>query len=163
MKILAIDPGYERLGVTVMEKKDKEKETLLFSECFFTEAKLPHSSRLALVGAEILRVIEIYKPEALAIETLFFSKNVKTALKVAEARGVILHVAVSAGLSVLELSPAQIKIAVTGHGRSDKKQMISMIPRLIKINKTIEYDDEYDAIAAGITFFAHKKNIYPQI
>ncbi len=158
MKIIAVDPGYERLGVAILERDDKtRKEKLLFSECFQTDKALPHPERLARVGAEILRVVELYQPEALAIETLFFSKNVKTALKVAETRGVILHVAVSAGLSVLELSPAQIKIAVTGHGGSDKDQMIAMIPRLIKIPEKIQYDDEYDAIAAGLTFFAHNR------
>ncbi len=156
MKIIAIDPGYERLGIAVMERKNKTDE-LLYSDCFFTEKSLPHPDRLAAIGIELDRIIDEYGPEALSVETLFFSKNTKTAMKVAEARGVILHAAARRGLKIQEFSPMSIKIAVTGYGRSDKNQMISMIPRLVKINKKIKYDDEFDAIAAGITYFATVK------
>ena len=161
MKILAIDPGYERLGIAIMERKGKVDE-LIYSDCFFTDKSLPHPERLAAIGIELDRIIDEHKPEALSIETLFFSKNTKTAMKVAESRGVILQVAKRRGLKIYEFSPMSIKIAVTGYGRSDKNQMISMIPRLIKIAKPIKYDDEFDAIAAGITCFATLKNIYPQ-
>ncbi len=164
MRIIAIDPGYERLGVAVIEKKDtKSKEELIFSECFFTDAKLPHSARLANIGIELDRVIEQYKPEALAVETLFFSKNTKTALKVAEARGVILHAGARKNLLIREFSPGEIKIAVTGHGKSDKAQVTAMVGRLIRISQPIKYDDEFDAIACGLTFFAtYRPQGYPQ-
>jgi crossover junction endodeoxyribonuclease RuvC len=158
MKIIAIDPGYERLGIAILEKEKPGKEQLIFSECFFTESKLPHSTRLANIGVELDRVIDEFKPEALAIETLFFSKNTKTALKVAEARGVMLHAAARKGLIVKEFSPMEIKIAVTGYGKSDKTQVTAMVGRLITISKKIKYDDEYDAIACGLTFFAHHRN-----
>lgn len=161
MKIIAVDPGYERLGVAILERVNT-KDSLLFSECFMTDKKLSHGERLAHVGIELERLIDEHKPEALAIETLFFSKNTKTALQVAEARGVILHVAARKGLAVQEFSPAEIKIAVTGYGKSDKDQVMAMVPRLINITKPIKYDDEYDAIAAGITFFAHYRMNYPQ-
>lgn len=158
MKILAVDPGYERLGLAILERV-KGKDMLVFSECFFTDKKLPHPTRLANIGVELDRLIEEYQPEALSIEKLFFSKNQKTALLVAEARGVILHTAARKNLLIKEFLPVEIKIAVTGYGKSDKAQVMSMIPKLIKLDKPIKNDDEYDAIAAGITFFAHQKSI----
>jgi crossover junction endodeoxyribonuclease RuvC len=154
MKIIAIDPGYERLGIAVMEK-NKGRELLLYSDCFITPKTIAHHERLAMVGKELERVVKEFKPQALAVETLFFSKNQKTAMQVAETRGVILYVASRLGLHVHEYMPVQIKIAVTGYGKSDKSHIISMIPKLVNIAKKIKYDDEYDAIATGITFFAH--------
>ena len=93
----------------------------------------------------------------MAIETLFFNSNQMTAMKVAEARGVALYESSKLGLEVFEYTPLQIKIAVTGYGRSDKKQMIDMICRLVTIEKEIKHDDEYDAIASAITCFAIEK------
>lgn len=155
MKIIAIDPGYERMGVAVIEKKPREKEILIFSECFKTSAKISHDKRLKLIGQEIEKIIEKYKPETMAIETLFFTNNQKTAMHVLEARGVMLYVASAAGLSVVEFTPVVIKVAVTGYGKSDKSQVTAMVQKLIEIKTEIKYDDEYDAIAVGLTFFAH--------
>lgn len=162
MKILAIDPGYERLGIAILEKLPNTKEVLIYSECFFTLKTLSHAKRLALVAEKISEMIETYDPKVLSIEKLFFSKNQKTALLVAEARGVILAEAARHSMEVFEYNPADIKIAVTGHGKSDKKHIIDMVPKLISLNKPIKYDDEYDAIAIGITFCAIEKPRYPQ-
>lgn len=156
MRIISIDPGYERMGVAVIEKTDG-KEHLVFSECFRTSPKIPHAERLKFIGKEVESVVKKYKPEALAIETLFFSKNQKTALQVSEARGVILYIVAANDIPVKEFSPADIKIAVTGHGGSDKKQVTFMVKKLVKVGKEIKYDDECDAIAAGLTFFAHQR------
>jgi crossover junction endodeoxyribonuclease RuvC len=154
MRIIAIDPGYERLGIAVLEKLPKQKDALLYSECFRTKASLPHHERLGLIGKELERVIAEYAPQALCLENLFFSNNQKTAITVAEARGVILYQAAIHNLPVYEYGPGQIKVAVTGYGKSDKDQVIAMVPRLIAIDKEIQYDDEYDAIAVGLTCFA---------
>lgn len=154
MKILAIDPGYERLGVAILEKVPRGKEVLLYSECFKTSAKLPHHERLTLIGNKIKEIIKEYNPEALATEKLFFSKNQKTALLVAEARGVILYSANSLGLPVFEYRPVEIKIAVTGYGKSEKRQIIDMVKKLIKVPTGKNSDDEFDAIAIGLTYFA---------
>ncbi|MFH0755555.1 MAG: crossover junction endodeoxyribonuclease RuvC [bacterium] len=174
MRIIAIDPGYERMGVAILEKKFQTngKENLIFSECFKTSSKIFHEERLKLIGQEIENLIKKYKPEAMAIETLFFTNNQKTAMHVSEARGVMLYVASKFGLSVKEFTPMAIKIAVTGYGKSEKKQIIFMVKKLIKIpactvvavgnpQKNLEqiktahkYDDEYDAIAVGLTYFA---------
>jgi crossover junction endodeoxyribonuclease RuvC len=161
MKIIAIDPGYERLGVAVLEKMPKQKELLLFSECFKTSAKLPHHERLTLIGSRIKEIIKKYKPERLATEKLFFSKNQKTALLVSEARGVILYTGSSLGLEVFEYTPSDIKIAVTGYGKAEKKQIMSMVPKLIQIGPkalSTDSDDELDAIAIGLTHFAIQRN-----
>ncbi len=157
MRIIAIDPGYERLGIAIIERLPHQKESLLYSDCFKTSAKLSHSERLGLVGKELERVITEFAPKALCLESLFFSENKKSAIAVAEARGVILYQAAVHSLPVYEYGPGQIKVAVTGYGKSDKQQIIAMIPRLIKINKEIKHDDEYDAIAAGLTCFATER------
>lgn len=154
MKIISIDPGYERLGIAVLEKIAKQKETLIFSECFKTSSKLPHPERLSLIGNRIKEIIKKYKPEVLATEKLFFSGNQKTALLVAEARGVILYSAKSSGLEVFEYTPNEVKIAITGYGKAGKRQMIDMVKKLIKVDSDTNSDDEFDAIAIGLTHFA---------
>jgi crossover junction endodeoxyribonuclease RuvC len=156
MKIIAIDPGYERVGIAILEKETR-KENLLFSECFKTSTTEKHEDRLRLIGEEVEKIIKKYKPEAMGIETLFFKTNAKTAMKVSEARGVIMYEAAKNRLDILEFSPLQIKVAVTGYGKSDKDQVTEMVKRLIKISAPIKYDDEYDAIAVGLTFFAYYK------
>lgn len=169
LRIISIDPGYERLGIAVLEKSEKStkgspfgKEELVFSECFKTSSKLPHSQRLALIGDRIKEVIKKYRPEALATEKLFFSENQKTALLVAEARGVILYTGTSCGLKVFEYAPTEIKIAITGYGRSEKRQIITMVQKLISLplgvtSGKIKSDDEFDAIAIGLTHFAIRR------
>lgn len=154
MRILAIDPGYERLGIAILEKDKKSKEVLVYSDCFKTSARLAHAERLKLIGEEVARVIDEYKPEQLGIETLFFNSNQKTAFYVAEARGVIMYEAARRGLIIKEFNPLQIKIAVTGYGRSDKTQVTFMVHKILAIDKKIKHDDEYDAIACGITLLA---------
>lgn len=151
MIILGIDPGYERVGIAVIEKQPKQKETLLHSECFKTSSKLEHHNRLTLIGNKIKEVINTYNPNILAIEKLFFNSNQKTALLVAEARGVIVYSASSQNVDVREYTPLEIKVAITNYGRSDKEQMMAMIPRLISIDKKITSDDEFDAIGVALT------------
>ena len=154
MRVLAIDPGYERIGIAVVEKKERQKEVLVFSECFQTSASLDFVTRLGLIGARIRDVLAEYSVDMLAIEGLFFSKNTKTALKVSEARGVILFQAVDRGVSVFEYTPNQIKVAVTGYGKATKNDIHHMIHRLIKLDDRKRIDDEIDAIAIGLTLFA---------
>jgi crossover junction endodeoxyribonuclease RuvC len=154
MRIISIDPGYERLGVAIIQKEKNKREELVFSECFKTSSKLPHAERLTLIGDRIKEIIKKYKPEQMATEKLFFSGNQKTALLVAEARGVILYSGTSQGLEIFEYTPNEVKIAVTGYGRSEKKQIIDMVRKLISVEKSKESDDEFDAIAIGLTHFA---------
>ena len=156
MIILGIDPGFERLGVAVLEKaKGDKKEKVIFSECFKTSAKLEFSERLALIGTEVKNTIKKYKPEVLAIETLFLTTNQKTVMHVAEARGVVIYESANAGLKIFEASPPQIKIATTGYGKADKQQVMKLVKILVDIDKTKKSDDELDAIAIALTGFAN--------
>ncbi len=163
MKILGIDPGFERLGIAVLESSKKHggnasvKERVIFSECFKTSAKLEFAERLRLIGQEVGRVIKKYKPEVLAIETLFLNTNQKTVMRVAEARGVVVYEAAKAGLTIFEASPPQIKIATTGYGRANKEQINKMVKLLVDIDEEKKSDDELDAIAIALTALAHKK------
>lgn len=157
MRILAIDPGYERLGIAVIEKSQGKKDHLIYSDCFRTSAKDTFETRLLQLGKEVEKIIEQYSPKGLAIENLFFSNNQKTAMRVAEVRGAILYLAARNNLTISEMSPLQIKLAVTGDGKSSKAQMIKMVHLLISIDKKNMLDDEYDAISAGIAFFALHK------
>lgn len=158
MRILAIDPGYERMGIAVIEHPSLGRDTLLESGCIQTSAKLPFYERLYSLGQETEGWIRKWSPEALAIETLFFNTNQKTAMHVSEARGAVIYEALRHKLAIFEYTPLQVKIAITGHGRGDKKQIISMVEKLITCNKEIQYDDEYDAIAIGLTCLASVKN-----
>ncbi|HEU0086024.1 MAG TPA: crossover junction endodeoxyribonuclease RuvC [Candidatus Paceibacterota bacterium] len=157
MIVLGIDPGFERLGIAVVEKNKIGKEVVLFSECFKTKAELPFSERLLLIGNEVAKIITEYKPDVLSIESLFLTTNKKTAMRVAEARGVVLYEASKKGLTVFEASPPAIKIAIAGDGRADKKQVIKMVKMLVKIDNSKKSDDELDAIAIALTACAHLK------
>jgi len=152
MRILAIDPGYDRLGIAIIEG-DPSRPTLLMSDCV-TPAKGERSERLATVSSAITTAIRTYAPDALAIETLFFNANKKTALGVAEARGAILAAAGLTKLDVIECTPQQVKIAITGHGGADKNSVADMIPHLLTLPAKKRLDDELDAIAIGITALA---------
>jgi len=155
MRVLSIDPGFERLGVAVIEKKEKAREQLIYSSCFKTSSKLPFPKRLYAIGEEIEKIIKKYKPKALAIETLFLNTNQKTVMRVSEVRGVIIFLAQKNNLHIFEYTPLQIKIAVTGYGRATKNQMMTIIPHLIELVNTGEkIDDEFDAIAVGLTHCA---------
>ncbi|MFA5095518.1 MAG: crossover junction endodeoxyribonuclease RuvC [Candidatus Paceibacterota bacterium] len=158
MRILGIDPGYERLGVAILEKnKGNKKEKVLFSECFKTSANLEFSKRLFLIGKEIKNIIKKFKPEVLAIETLFLTTNQKTVMRVAEVRGAVIYEASSNGLKIFEASPPQIKIATTGYGKANKEQVMKMVKILVEIDNKKKSDDELDAIAIALTAFAHMK------
>ncbi len=153
MRILGIDPGFERVGIAIVDKnkETQNKECLIYSNCLKTSAQLPFYERIKIIGNEIKTIIDKYNPEILSIETLLFNNNQKTAMKVAEARGVVIYEAIQKNLEICEYTPLQIKIAVAGYGRADKKQVTSMVNQLVKIEKQIKYDDEIDAIAISLT------------
>lgn len=153
MRIIALDPGFERLGVAVIEKQNG-KETLLHSDCIRTDASLPFPERLKQLGTQVEALIEEWQPGGMALEELYFQKNEKTAMKVAEVRGVLKYLATTHDLPLHEYTPQQVKIAVTGYGRSDKAAVAAMVPRLLALPARKRLDDEMDAIAVGITCLA---------
>ena len=113
LKILGIDPGYGRIGIAIIEKVEMG-DKLIHSECFETDPKLPHNKRLLSLASKIESIIDFFEPDEMAVETLLFSKNQKTALQVSEARGVILTEGTKKNLIVREFNPNEIKLAVTG-------------------------------------------------
>lgn len=160
MKILGIDPGYERLGIAILEKnKGDQKEILIHSECFKTSSKLDFNERLLILGKKVEEIIKEYKPEMLSIETLFLNTNQKTVMQVAEVRGIIIYLARKYNLKIFEASPPQIKSSITGYGKSDKEQIRKMVGLLINLpkEKSESLDDELDAIAIALTAFANTR------
>lgn len=153
MRVLAIDPGYDRLGVAVMELVNGS-EVLVYSTCIETSRTLTLPERLLELGTALGTVMDTHGPNTLAIETLFFNKNITTGIGVAQARGVVLYLAKVRGYQVYEFGPQEVKIAVTGYGASDKTAMYAMVKRLVPSTPTQARDDEYDAIAVGITCLA---------
>ncbi len=154
MRVLSVDPGYDRLGVAILELQN-EKETLLYSHCIETDRSLPLPDRLHHIGILFEDLIHTHHPDTLAIETLFFNKNQKTAIGVAQARGMLIYLAKTHHCTVYEFGPQEIKIAITGYGKSDKNAVIDMVKRLVAGAPPIALDDEYDAIAVGVTCLAH--------
>jgi len=154
MRVLGIDPGYDRLGIAVLEG-DPSRPTLIWSDCVLPP-KGAKEVRLAAVSRAIEHAITEYSPDAMAIESLFFSKNTTTALGVAEARGAILAEAGKAGLRTIECSPQEVKLTVTGYGAADKASIMLMIPKLIALPPKKRLDDELDAIAVGIAGLAKR-------
>jgi len=160
MKVLSIDPGFERVGIAVIEKTNLQKDKLVYSECFKTSAKLPLPERIKNIGLEVEKIIKKYHPEVFAIEKLYFTTNQKTVMGVSEARGAIIYIASKNNLKIFEYTPPQIKLAVTGYGKASKEMIMSMVPKLIEVDKGINSDDELDAIAIGLTCLACEKLIF---
>lgn len=156
MRIIAIDPGYDRLGVAVLERVSGIDQ-LVFSTCILTNKADGLSARIASAGDALAAILHTYNPSMLAIETLFFNKNIKTGIGVAQMRGVCLYLAIHHGCTIAEYSPQQIKVAVTGYGNSDKSAVTMMVKRLVGGVPEAAVDDEYDAIATGLTCLAHQR------
>ncbi len=149
MRILAIDPGFDRMGLAVLEG-DPSRPSHIWSECVIPPKGAPEE-RLAAVHEAVAEAIREYAPDRVAIESLFWSTNNKrSALGVAEARGAALSAAAEAGLPVSEHSPQQVKLAVTGYGAADKKAVAAMVPRLVSLPQKKRLDDELDAIALAV-------------
>lgn len=154
MRVISVDPGYDRIGVAVLELENGS-EKLLHSECIETDRTQPLPERLHFIGDSFTELLKQHKPNTLAIETIFFNKNIKTVIGVAQARGIIIYLAQLHKCQVYEFGPQEIKIAVTGYGKSDKKAVIDMVTRLVPDTPADALDDEYDAIAVGITCLAY--------
>lgn len=152
MIILGIDPGLGRTGYAIL-KQDRNQITLLNCGCITTKAGTEQATRLLEIKKDLTALIKKYKPDAVCIESLFFAANVKTAMSVGQARGVVLLTAAENGPKIIEVTPLQVKIAATGYGKADKRQVQRMIQTLLKLKKIPKPDDAADAAAiawAGI-------------
>lgn len=147
--ILGIDPGYAIVGWGVIEYKSNKFSPLSFG-AITTDADMDFNLRLKVIYDELTSIINEFKPDAVSIEKLFFTTNQKTVIMVAEARGVILLAAQNAGLEVFEYTPLQVKSAVTGYGKANKKQVMEMTKRLLRLKEVPKPDDTADALAIAI-------------
>ena len=146
--VLGIDPGYDIVGFAILE----EKKGYHLKDCGIirTDRNSSFFDRLVIVRKELLNLINDYKIKHCAIERIFFSINKKTAVDVAQARGVILEVVRSKGIDIYEYSPNQIKKAITGNGKANKRVVGEMVQKLLKLKEKIKQDDACDAVAAAI-------------
>lgn len=149
MRILGIDPGTGILGFGVIESS-KSKVQLVDAGVIRTPVKEDDAVRLQTIYEELTDIIISTKPQVMSVEKLFFAQNVTTAMTVAQARGVVLLCAKQAGLDVYEYTPLQIKQALTGYGRADKKQMQEMVRITLGLKEVPKPDDCADAIAAAL-------------
>ena len=154
MRILGIDPGFDRLGIAIIDKNEKGKESLVYSECFETNKKDSFSERLFLIGKQVAFCIEKYKPEYLSIEKLYMTVNQKTAMNVAEARGVVIYESQKSNITKYEITNMKIKMAITDFGKATKNDVAKMVPKLIVLESKKMKDDEIDAIAIALTLSA---------
>jgi crossover junction endodeoxyribonuclease RuvC len=151
--ILGIDPGYARLGFGVIRFfKDSSKIDILDYGVLETDSQEKHELRLLAIQKGIQRLITKYAPDTVAIEKIFLAKNRKTGIQVAEARGVVLATAALLKLEIAEYSPLEVKIAITGHGRSSKEDMQEMVKILCSLDQIPEPDDAADGLANALTY-----------
>lgn len=155
MRVLGIDPGYDRLGLAVLSG-DASKQVYEHSECF-TPEKGAFEGRLVAAGQHFKELLERFSPDAVALETLFVTKNQKTAMHVAELRGVLLYEARLKKIPVFEYGPSQVKMSVTGYGKSDKAGVASLLGKLLTFPSRPMLDDECDAIAVALTCLVNNK------
>lgn len=150
MRILGIDPGTGILGFGVIDV-DKGNLKLVDAGVIRTPVKEDDAVRLQTIFEEITDIIVDTKPAVMSVEKLFFVQNVTTGMTVAQARGVVLLAGQQAGLEILEYTPLQIKQALTGYGRAEKKQIQEMVRVVLKLKVVPKPDDAADALAAAIT------------
>ncbi|MBU2566453.1 crossover junction endodeoxyribonuclease RuvC [Patescibacteria group bacterium] len=149
-RMLGIDPGFGRTGLGVVDFS-KNKIFHVWHTCIDTPSDAPFTDRLQTVRNDIMEAIRRFQPNVAAVEQLFFQTNVKTAINVGMARGVILLTLADASLPVVELTPNQVKQSVAGHGGADKKQIQAMVKKILRLNEIPKPDDAADALAIAIS------------
>lgn len=149
MIILGIDPGYAIVGYGVLEYKNNKFKVIEYG-AITTDASMDMFDRFKSIYDDICEVMERTKPDFMAIEELFFNSNQKTAINVAQARGVILLAAMNRGIQIFEYTPLQVKQAVAGYGRAEKKQVQQMVRLLLGLKEVPRPDDTADAVAIAI-------------
>lgn len=149
MVILGIDPGFAIVGFGVV-RAEQGRQTLVQCGAITTPAGLPLPTRLMQIADDMDTVITKFKPDAMAVEELFFTNNVTTGIGVAQARGVILLAAERQGIPIYEYSPSEVKLAVVGYGKAEKRQVMDMTKRLLNLKAPPKPDDAADAVAIAL-------------
>jgi crossover junction endodeoxyribonuclease RuvC len=149
VRILGIDPGYHRCGFAVVESSDGSVE-LTGSGTIETKRGEALAVRLHALALELEQLLSRWQPDWLAVEEVYFTRNVKTAIGVAQARGVVLERSAAAGVPVAEYTPTMVKSQLTGNGKADKQQVAFMVARRVSLDEGKRLDDEVDAIAVAL-------------
>lgn len=150
MRILGIDPGYAIMGYGIVDMKGNHFDVVAY-DSIITDKDMPMPDRLKHLYTMLMSIIQQYEPDVAAIEELFFNNNAKTAILVGQARGVAILACSNSGLDIAEYTPLQIKQALVGNGRADKKQVQFMVKTILNLDKVPKPDDTADALAAAIT------------
>jgi crossover junction endodeoxyribonuclease RuvC len=149
MIIIGIDPGTATTGYGVIENRDNKLKMIDYG-CIRTSAKTPNAQRLFEIDQKLIEIMNKHKPNQVAVEDLFFFKNLKTAIKVSQARGVVLSCVARANLTAQEYTPLQVKQAVASYGRAEKQQVQYMVKLLLNLKQLPKPDDAADALAVAI-------------
>ena len=149
MRILGIDPGFATIGFGMIDSERGEHRLIQYGTVT-TPADLAFPDRLVMIYDDMVRLLEVLRPEAVAIEELFWGHNVTTGIGVSHGRGVILLAIAKAGIPMFEYTPMQVKQAVVGYGKAEKHQVMDMTRRLLKMEKVPRPDDAADALALAL-------------
>ncbi len=160
MRILGIDPGYAIVGFGVLEA-GRGQVRLVRCGAINTQAGVPMPRRLLQIQEDMETLIHTFQPDVMAIEELFFNTNVTTGIGVAQARGVILTAAARLGVEIFEYTPSQVKQAVVGYGKAEKRQVMDMTKRLLNLSAVPKPDDAADAVALALCHArSHTSRLY---
>ena len=149
MVILGIDPGIATVGFGVIRAEGSAQEVIRYG-AVTTPAGLRLSARLRQIHGDVCELIDTFRPDAIAIEQLFFNTNITTGIAVAHGRGVVILAGEEKGVPMFEYTPLQVKLAIAGYGRAEKKQMMEMVCRLLELKSVPRPDDAADALAIAI-------------
>jgi len=158
MRIMGIDPGIATIGFGIIDCEGNKMDVVRYG-AILTPAKTSLSSRLGQIYRDMNELISAFSPDAVAIEELFFNTNLTTGISVAHGRGVIILACEQSGLPMYEYTPLQIKQAITGYGRAEKKQMMDMVKRLLNLKDTAKPDDASDALAVAICHHRYSSSL----
>jgi crossover junction endodeoxyribonuclease RuvC len=157
MRILGIDPGTAIVGYGVIEERDERVALVTYGAIKTSPGDGDTSQRLLMIFEAINELINEYQPDSAAVEELFFGRNITTAIKVGQARGVLLLALAMAGLPVTEYSPPKIKEAVSGYGKATKEQVQFMVKNILELEEIPTPDDAADGLAVAITHYQHRR------
>jgi crossover junction endodeoxyribonuclease RuvC len=156
MRTIGIDPGTATTGWAILEKKEGDIVPVAYG-CISTAKEKSTAERLKEVADDVEKIIKKYKPKEAAVEDIFFFKNLKTAVKVSQSRGAMLLALEKARVKIFEYTPLQVKQALTGYGRAEKKQVQAMVKEFLSLKTTPKPDDVADALAVGICHINSRK------
>lgn len=148
-RVLGLDPGFARTGFAILDLNRGGQKVLIYG-CWETKKNESFSQRLVFLANELRKILKKFKPTLVAVEELFFFKNLKTAIQVAQARGALLLVAEQTKTPIIELTPLEVKQSISGYGRASKQQVQKMVQLILKLKEKPKPDDASDALAIAI-------------